>query len=132
MFTRNIARLSQRAAPLRSAAQRRFNSVEAKPSWIADNEFNRERAAVKHHASSTSGLWFKLSLCVIPVLIGGSINAYSLWNEHWEHWAHMPPLEERTEYPYQNCRTKNFPFGDGDKTIFWNSSVNYHNKDKAT
>jgi hypothetical protein len=27
----------------------------------------------------------------------------------------MPPLEERTEYPYQNIRTKNFQWGDGDK-----------------
>ncbi len=27
----------------------------------------------------------------------------------------MPPLEERTEYPYQNIRTKNFCWGDGDK-----------------
>lgn len=27
----------------------------------------------------------------------------------------MPPLEERTEYPYQNIRVKNFPWGDGDK-----------------
>lgn len=55
MFTRNIARLSQRTAPFRSVAQRRFNSAEAKPSWVVDNEFNRERAAVKHHAASTSG-----------------------------------------------------------------------------
>jgi cytochrome c oxidase subunit 6a len=38
-----------------------------------------------------------------------------LWNEHWEHWSHMPPLEERVEYPYQNMRTKNFQWGDGDK-----------------
>ena len=64
----------------------------------------------------------------------------------------MPPLEERTEYPYQNIRVKNFPWGDGDKTLLyvlystslswrkrdadtwhsWNSSVNYHNKDKTT
>lgn len=42
-------------------------------------------------------------------------NAYTLWNEHWEHWSHMPPLEERTEYPYQNIRSRNFPWGDGDK-----------------
>ena len=55
MFSRNIARVSQRAAPIRSAAQRRFNSAEAQPSWVADNEFNRERAAVKHHAAATSG-----------------------------------------------------------------------------
>lgn len=52
---------------------------------------------------------------VIPILIAGGINSYNLWNEHWEHWAHMPPLEERTEYPYQNIRVKNFPWGDGDK-----------------
>ena len=27
----------------------------------------------------------------------------------------MPPLEERTEYAYQNIRTKNYQWGDGDK-----------------
>ncbi|PYH33082.1 cytochrome c oxidase subunit VIa [Aspergillus neoniger CBS 115656] len=137
---RNALRLSQRAAqqlraaPVRSTVQRRLNSSDSKlPSWAADNEFNREREAVKHHAAATSDLWRKLSIyAVIPILIAGGINSYNLWNEHWEHWAHMPPLEERTEYPYQNIRVKNFPWGDGDKTIFWNSDVNYHNKDKAT
>ncbi|CAG7947734.1 unnamed protein product [Penicillium salamii] len=140
MFSqRIIGRFSQRAsqqmrsAPVRSTIQRRANSTEAKPSWAADNEFNRERAAVKHHAASTSDLWRKLSIyAIVPCLIGGGLNAYNLWSEHWEHWSHMPPLEERTEYPYQNIRSKNFPWGDGDKTIFWNSDVNYHNKDKAT
>ncbi|KAF3403801.1 Cytochrome c oxidase subunit 6A [Penicillium rolfsii] len=114
---RNIARFTQRASQqARAVAQRRFNSAEAKPSWVVDNEFNRERAAVKHHAASTSDLWRKLSIfAVIPCLIGGGLNAYNLWNEHWEHWNHMPPLEERTEYPYQNIRVKNFPWGDGDK-----------------
>lgn len=42
----------------------------------------------------------------------------------------MPPLEERVEYPYQNMRAKRFPWGDGDKTLFWNDKVNYHNHDK--
>ncbi|KAF9888440.1 Cytochrome c oxidase subunit 6A, mitochondrial [Aspergillus nanangensis] len=137
---RNILRLSQRsaqqlrAAPVRSTIQRRLNSTDAKlPSWVVDNAFNRERANVKHHAASTSSLWKKLSIfAVTPCLILGAANAYYLWEEHWEHWAHMAPLEERTEYPYQNIRVKNFPWGDGDKTIFWNSEVNYHNKDKAT
>lgn len=32
----------------------------------------------------------------------------------------MPPLEERTEYPFQNIRTRNFPWGDGDKVCFHN------------
>ena len=48
-------------------------------------------------------------------MIVASINAYRLYNEHWEHWAHLPPLEERVEYPYQNMRTKKYPWGDGDK-----------------
>lgn len=52
---------------------------------------------------------------VIPALVLGSLTAYNLWEEHWEHWDHMPPLEERTEYPYQNIRVKNFPWKDGDK-----------------
>ncbi|KAL4939071.1 hypothetical protein BDV06DRAFT_214616 [Aspergillus oleicola] len=113
---RSVLRLAQRSAPVRSAIQRRFNSTEKLPSWLADNEFNRERAAVKHHAASTSSLWLKLSIfAVIPCLAGGAWNAYSQWNEHWEHWEHMTPLEERTEYPYQNIRSKNFPWGDGDK-----------------
>lgn len=67
---------------------------------------------------------------VPPALILASLNAYNLWNEHWEHWSHMPPLEERVEYPYQNIRTRNYQWGDGDKTLFWNDKVNYHNKDK--
>jgi cytochrome c oxidase subunit 6a len=54
------------------------------------------------------------SVC-IPALILSGANAYVLWNEHWEHWSHMPPLEERPEYPYQNIRTKNYQWGDGDK-----------------
>ncbi|KAI9374657.1 FAD binding domain-containing protein [Aspergillus egyptiacus] len=113
---RSMLRLAQRSAPVRNAVQRRFNSAQSKYPWIVDNEFNRERANVKHHAASTSDLWRKLSIFgVIPVLIGGGLNAYNLWNEHWEHWEHMPPLEERTEYPYQNIRSKNFPWGDGDK-----------------
>ncbi|RJE16614.1 hypothetical protein PHISCL_11049, partial [Aspergillus sclerotialis] len=85
------------------------------------------------HAAATSDLWRKLSIyVVIPCLILGSINAWNLWNEHWEHWKHLPPLEERVEYPYQNLRTKNFFWGDGDKTLFWNDKVNYHKRDKQT
>lgn len=55
---------------------------------------------------------------VVPALLIASINAYNLWNEHWNHWAHMPPLEERVEYPYQNIRTKNYFWGDGDKVSY--------------
>jgi len=60
---------------------------------------------------------FACSGC-IPALLLAGWNAYSLWTDHWEHWSHMPPLEERVEYPYQNIRVKNFPWGDGDKVRF--------------
>ncbi|KAL2353816.1 putative cytochrome c oxidase subunit VIa [Cryomyces antarcticus] len=97
----------------------------------ADNAFNRERQAVKNHAAATSDTWRKLSIyVVIPLLCMASANAWTLWNEHWEHVAHGPPLEERPEYPYMNIRSKNYPWGDGDKTIFWNDKVNYHKKDE--
>ena len=51
----------------------------------------------------------------IPAIIIAGVNAWRLWEEHWEHWSHGPPLEEKVEYSYQNIRTKNFPWGDGDK-----------------
>lgn len=52
---------------------------------------------------------------MIPSLIIAGVNAWRLWDEHWEHKSHEPPLEERVEYPYMNIRTKNFFWGDGDK-----------------
>ncbi|KAG4417430.1 hypothetical protein IFR04_009440 [Cadophora malorum] len=137
MFPQRTAlQASQRfAAQLRSPAirtpfQRRFASTESSAFHGAeDNAFNRERQAVKDHAAATSDLWRKLSIYVtIPALLIAGANAYVLWNEHWGHWEHMEPLEERPEYPYQNIRTKNFYWGDGDKTVFWNDKVNYHKK----
>ncbi|KAI8623378.1 cytochrome c oxidase-like protein [Xylariaceae sp. FL1651] len=114
-----------RAPAFRSTLQRRLASTE--------NQFVKERQAVKEHAGASADLWRKISLyAVVPCLLIASVNAYNLWNEHWEHWEHMPPLEERVEYPYQNIRTKNFPWSDGDKTLFWNDNVNYHKKDKTT
>ncbi|KAH8686053.1 putative cytochrome c oxidase subunit VIa [Tricladium varicosporioides] len=133
---RTMLRTTQRfAANLRTPAvrqtvQRRFASSETVFTGAEDNAFNRERAAVKAHAAATSDLWRKLSIyATIPCLAIAAANAYVLWNEHWEHWSHMEPLEERTEYPYQNLRTKNFFWGNGDKTLFWNDKVNYHKKE---
>ncbi|KAI9655813.1 MAG: Cytochrome c oxidase subunit 6A, mitochondrial [Bathelium mastoideum] len=81
----------------------------------------------------TPGKADMLSSVVIPALILGGANAWRLWNEHWTHWEHdlhEHPIEERPEYQYQNIRTKNFPWGDGDKTLFWNDKVNFHKKDE--
>ncbi|KAF2089976.1 COX6A-domain-containing protein [Saccharata proteae CBS 121410] len=128
-----LLRSSAARSTPRFATRRAYSTQGAGESGFqgaADNAFNRERAATKAHAAETSELWRKLSIyVVIPCLLLAGANAYKLWNEHWEHWAHEPPLEERPEYPYQNIRTKNFFWGDGDKTLFWNDNVNYHKKD---
>ncbi|KAH6705612.1 cytochrome c oxidase polypeptide VIa [Verticillium dahliae] len=123
---RQILRAAPRfAAQLRAPAQRRLASS------AGENAFISERQHAKEHASGTTELWKKISIyACIPALGLAGWNAYALWNEHWEHWSHLPPLEERTEYSYQNIRTKNFSWGSGDKTLFWNDDVNYHNKDK--
>ena len=57
---------------------------------------------------------------MIPSIILASVNAYRLWTEHWEHVAHGPALEDKPEYPFQNIRTKNYFWGDGDKVRFFN------------
>lgn len=57
ILLRAAQRPALRAAPVRQAAPRRFNSSESKFPFATDNEFNRERAAVKHHAAATSGAY---------------------------------------------------------------------------
>ena len=56
-----------------------------------------------------------VSSVAFPAIIIASANAYTLYTEHEEHLKHGPPLEDRVEYAYMNIRTKNFPWGDGDK-----------------
>ncbi|KAA8576054.1 hypothetical protein MFRU_009g00100 [Monilinia fructicola] len=131
MFSARATRAAaQRFQSIRTPFQRRFASSESTFTGAENNAFNRERQAVKDHAASTSDLWRKLSIYgTIPCLIIATVNAKILWDEHWDHWNHLEPLEERTEYPYQNVRTKNFFWGDGDKTLFWNEKVNYHKKE---
>ncbi|KAK4232301.1 cytochrome c oxidase [Podospora fimiseda] len=128
MFTQRVAQ--RLTAQFRALAQRRFASTGGPANEIP---FVRERRHVREHAVGSTELWRKISIFAVPpALLLSGLNAYWLWNEHWEHWSHMPPLEERVEYPYQNIRVRNFSFGDGDKTLFWNEKVNYHNKDKTT
>ncbi|CAD6498900.1 BgTH12-04557 [Blumeria graminis f. sp. triticale] len=123
--------ISPRNNLIRTPFQRRLTSTQSSGfQGVEDNAFNRERKAVKDHAAATSDLWRKLSIyATIPALIIAGVNTWILWDEHWEHWEHLPPLEERVEYPYQNIRTKNFFWGDGDKVRSWNDKVNYHKKD---
>ncbi|KAL9087977.1 MAG: hypothetical protein Q9159_003332 [Coniocarpon cinnabarinum] len=133
---RGLAFLARRQTFLKTAKRHATSSPKSTGHTVDklegpyDNAFNRERLAVKKHAAATADFWRKLSLyVVIPALIVTGANTWLQWNEHWEHQAHMPPVSERTQYSYMNIRTKAFPWGDGDKTLFWNDNYNYHDKD---
>ena len=43
------------------------------------------------------------------------VNGKIRWDAHQEHAKHAIPMEDKIEYPYQNIRTKNYFWGDGDK-----------------
>ncbi|CCG83049.1 Putative uncharacterized protein [Taphrina deformans PYCC 5710] len=111
---------------VRIPLSRKFATSSVEPTFVA------ERNAVKHHAQETSDLWRKISIYVcIPALLIAGVNAYNLYTAHQEHVAHELAAQseeddETPEYPYQNIRTKNFFWGDGDKTLFWNEKVNKH------
>ncbi|KAF2751949.1 cytochrome c oxidase-like protein subunit VIa [Sporormia fimetaria CBS 119925] len=134
MYSRSIiARAAPRFTPVRAPIRRRMYSSEPGKRFAGaeDNEFNREREHIKQHAGESGDFWGKLCIyVVIPCLIVGVVNAKIRWDAHWEHVSHEPPRSERPEYPYQNIRTKNFFWGDGDKTLFWNDKVNYHKRDE--
>ncbi|KAF2643445.1 mitochondrial cytochrome c oxidase subunit VIa [Massarina eburnea CBS 473.64] len=128
-FVRSTPRFGLVRAPIR----RRPYSSEPPKQFVGaeDNEFNRERARIEVHAAESGELWRKLSIFVaIPCLVIAVVNGKIRWDAHWEHQAHATPKEEMPEYAYQNLRTKNFWWGDGDKTLFWNDKVNYHKKDE--
>jgi cytochrome c oxidase subunit 6a len=94
----------------------------------------RPRLASSYHATRTQNHWATifgsaqlLTPCSVagPLLIIFAANAWTLWNEHWEHEKHRPAPADRPQYDYLNIRNKAYPWGDGDKTLFWNDKVNY-------
>ncbi|RKP10156.1 cytochrome c oxidase, subunit VIa [Thamnocephalis sphaerospora] len=102
----------------RNVAGRRAYSAAAQSSFAA------EREAVREHAAQASEIWRKVSYCTIPALLLAGYNAYRLAVEHEEHQAHHPT--EHIAYSYMNIHNKPFPFGDGEKSLFWNPKVNGH------
>jgi hypothetical protein len=57
---------SARRLPRQLPAKRSYASQDAKLHGVQDNAFNRERAAVKHHAEQTSGI---ASVFQSPILL---------------------------------------------------------------
>jgi cytochrome c oxidase subunit 6a len=122
-FNRERENVKHHAAATSSMLSQSMNRQVYKCNWTIGTDSNVLQASGRDFRSSMCGNLKRRIMgeclqsvsAVVPCLIAGSVNAYNLWTEHWEHWSHMPPLEERTEYPYQNIRSKNYPWGDGDK-----------------
>jgi len=104
-----------------------------KPNKAAAEAYKAELEAAKHHAEGTTSLWRKISFFVAaPAIVATAINTYLVEAEHArhrEHLAHVSDEEWPVQYDFQNIRSKNFFWGDGDKTLFWNPVVNRHIKD---
>lgn len=98
----------------------------------AAREFYDNYAHTKEHAQGTGQLWKKISIFVfVPALILTGINTYYIEKEHAEHRAHklaVPEDERPKDMEFQNIRVKDYFWGDGDKTLFWNPRANFHNK----
>ncbi|KAF7491436.1 Cytochrome c oxidase subunit 6A1 [Sarcoptes scabiei] len=72
-----------------------------------------------HHANPE--FWRKVFLYVsVPALILSGINTFLMEMEHYNHY-HRP---EFVPYEYLRLRTKRFPWGDGNHSLFHNPRTN--------
>lgn len=116
---------------------RRFQSNLEKPAFTpvagAGEKFAQHIDAVEHHASSSSSTWKKVSLFLaMPIIAATAINTYFIEAEHAEHREHTKHIKDDEwpvpKYQYLNIRRIDFFWGDGDKTLFWNSDCNRNPK----
>ncbi|ODQ49043.1 hypothetical protein PICMEDRAFT_70623 [Pichia membranifaciens NRRL Y-2026] len=117
---------------------RRFQSNLDKPAFTADPakgaEFAKHLEAVEHHADASSATWKKVSfLLAAPIIAITAVNTFFVEKEHAEHREHTKHLSDEEwpvpKYQYLNVRKVDFFWGDGDKTLFWNSDCNRHIRD---
>lgn len=103
-----------------------------KPDLAAGKAFRESLEATQHHAKQTTALWKKITYFIaFPAIAATAINTYIIemkHAKHREHLAHVPDSEWPVQYDYMNIRSKNFFWGDGDKTLFWNPVINRHIK----
>lgn len=99
----------------------------------AGEAFKKEYAEKVHHSKGITNLWLKITYFVaLPAVILTAIPIARVelkHAEHRKHQAHLSDEEWPTQYDYQNIRLKKFFWGDGDKTLFWNSDINRHIED---
>ncbi|RLV95673.1 Cytochrome c oxidase subunit 6A mitochondrial [Spathaspora sp. JA1] len=105
----------------------------SKVNKAAGEAFIKDHEGKVAHSKGISLLWKKLTFFVaLPAILLTAIPVTKLELEHAEHrkhQRHMTDEEWPTQYAYQNIRSKPYFWGDGDKTMFWNSDINRHVQD---
>lgn len=107
-----------------------INENAFKANKQSGDAFIKEYEEKVHHSEGITNLWKKITYFVaIPAILLTSIPVVRTelhHSEHREHLKHLSDEEWPTQYDYQNLRQKKFFWGDGDKTLFWNSDINRH------
>lgn len=115
-------------APSKLINEAAFPSV--KVNKAAGDAFKKSYEEKVHHSEAVTKLWKRITyLVAVPALIAAAIPVINIelkHAKHREHLRHMSDDEWPVQYDYQNIRARKFFWGDGDKTLFWNSDVNRH------
>ncbi|PVU86077.1 hypothetical protein BB560_006820 [Smittium megazygosporum] len=108
----STSRLGSRIA--RSTLQKRAFSAPVGPEAYT---------AIREEAKTASETWKKVTLFItVPLCLVYGAYAYNREIHHLEHYEEHPP--EYIPYPYLGIHKKNFPWGDGTKTLFYNEKFN--------
>lgn len=128
---RPATRSTMRVASKRSEATLSSPAFKEDPS--KGKEFVEAEEKVEEHSKKGASTWEKVSLFLaLPAI---ALVAYPVYKEEAHHAEHRKELKKipdedwPKQYPYMNTRAKDFFWGDGDKTLFWNEGVNRHVKD---
>ena len=75
------------------------------------------------HAKQAKTWSHVYNFIAFPVMLLIGINCYVMEKEHMDH--HDETLADYVPYPYLRVKRNNFPFGDGEHTLFHNDRFNY-------
>ncbi|ODV69331.1 hypothetical protein HYPBUDRAFT_101552 [Hyphopichia burtonii NRRL Y-1933] len=107
-----------------------INEPAFQPNKEVGDAFKKAYEHKRDHSEPVTLLWKKITYWVaLPAIIITAIPVIRTeikHAHHREHTKHLSDEEWPTQYEYQNLRQKKFFWGDGDKTLFWNSDVNRH------
>ncbi|KAI5963348.1 uncharacterized protein KGF55_003140 [Candida pseudojiufengensis] len=130
MFKQSIPKFTFRRFASHYAPSKHLKDVAYKQDLPKGKEFIKNYEEKVHHSESITNLWKKLTYVVaIPAIFLVAIPVGKIEMDHAkhrEHTRHLSDEEWPQQYDYQNIRSKPFFWGDGDKTLFWNSDINRH------